>query len=58
MARISKHRPAELLDLARAAIAHDPDIPVLAFRAAHQIGSADAQAVLAAARWEIGRAHV
>lgn len=57
MARISKHRPAELLDLARAAIAHDPDIPVLAFRAAHQIGSAEAQAVLTAARWEAGHRH-
>ena len=54
MARTSKYRPAELLDLARAAVAHDPDIPVLAFRAAHQIGSADAQAVLTAARWEAG----
>lgn len=57
MARTSKYRPAELLDLARAAIAHDPDIPVLAFRAAHQIGSAEAQAVLTAARWEAGHRH-
>lgn len=57
MARTPKFTPAELLDLARTAITMNPAITVLAFRKAHEVGSAEANAVLAAARWEARHQH-
>jgi chromosome segregation ATPase len=43
-----------LLELARTAVENDPDIRVAEFRAAHGVGSNEAQAVLRAAWWERG----
>lgn len=57
MARTSKHQPEALLDLARAAVADNPDIPVATFRRDHGVGTTEAHAVLTAARWEVGYRH-
>lgn len=54
MARKPKHGPAALLDLARAAIAENPNVPIAQFRDALQIGTLDAQDVLKTVRWEAG----
>lgn len=54
MARSSRYGPEALLELARAAVAENPDVPVHAFRAEHGVGSNEAQSVLTAAKWERG----
>ena len=53
MPRSPKHTPEALLDLARIAVSDHPDVPVHDFRATHRIAAGEAQAVLAAARWEL-----
>jgi predicted nucleic acid-binding Zn-ribbon protein len=57
VARTSKHPPEALLDLARAAVAENPDVPVATFRRDHGVGTTEAHAVLTAARWERGYRH-
>jgi chromosome segregation ATPase len=57
VARTSKHPPEALLELARSAVAEDPDIPVATFRRDHGVGTTEAHAVLTAARWELGYRH-
>lgn len=57
MARTSKHTPQALLDLARAAVDNNPDVPVATFREEWGVGTSEAHAVLTAARWELGYRH-
>lgn len=57
MARTPKHTRAQLLDLARAAIAENPALTIEAFRKAVHVGSGDAKAAFAAACWEARQRH-
>lgn len=54
MARTSKFTPGQLLELARTAVEANPEVRVAEFRELHEIGSNEAQAVLSAAKFEIG----